>query len=162
MITCPLQAALSDRVPEIARRLVEVVAIARDPGLRSKVAVRARIPGINPVGVCIGRGGLRIADVEKRLHGERVSIIAHDSDPVTYVTNALGLTGATAEVASAEQHRIRVYVDTADYRLAVGKAGNNIQLARQLTGWSIEICTTNGGTRPAPTGRPTQRLALIQ
>ncbi|MCA2304866.1 nucleic acid-binding protein [Mycobacterium intracellulare] len=160
MITCPLNTALSDRVPEIAKDLVEVVAVARHPGLRAKVAVRARIPGINPVGACVGWGGLRITDIEKRLHGERVSIVAHDNDPATYVRNALGLTAATAEIISTDQRRIRVFVDTDDYRLAVGKAGNNVQLARQLTGWYIEIYTTNRGPDPAPARRPTERLAL--
>lgn len=162
MNTCPLHAALSDRVPEIAKHLVEVVAVAREPGLRSKVAVRARIPGINPVGVCIGWGGLRIADVEKRLHGERVSIVAHDDDPAIYATNALGLTGAAAQVTITSQPRIRVFVDTDDdYRLAVGKAGSNVQLARQLTGWCIEICTTNGELPAPPCRHAPRRPALI-
>lgn len=159
MTRCALNAALSDRVPEIAKHLVEVVAVARDPGLRAKVAVRARVPGINPVGACIGWGGLRITDVEKRLHGERVTIVAHDPDPATYVQNALGLTTAATEIISTEQRRIRVVVDTDDYRLAVGKAGTNVQLARQLTGWSIEIYAAHRGPDRAPTSCHPQRPA---
>ncbi|MEE6140464.1 nucleic acid-binding protein [Mycobacterium sp. 050128] len=160
MITDPLYAALNERIPEIANRLVEVVAIARHPGVRAKVAVRGRIPGINPVGVCIGWCGLRIADVEKRLHGERVSIVAHDSDPTTYATNALGLPCAHAEVISTEQRRIRVIVHPDDYRRALGKAGSNISLARELTGWSIEIQPSRDTNGESPLHH-SPRLALI-
>lgn len=77
MITCPVRAALTARVPELANGSVEIIAVAREPGLLAKVAVRSRVRGINAVAVCIGWGGLRIADVEKRLCGEHVSIIAY-------------------------------------------------------------------------------------
>ncbi|VBA32106.1 Transcription termination/antitermination protein NusA [Mycobacterium persicum] len=158
MISCPLHTALSDRIPELAKHLIEIVAVARNPGSRAKVAVRACIPGINPVAVCIGWGGLRITDVEKRLNGERVSIVAYVNDPATYVTSALGISAATAHVIDAGQHKIRVYVDPENYCLAVGKAGHNVHLARELTGWNIEILARNAGLHSSRT--EARRLAL--
>lgn len=114
MTTCPLRAALHARVPELADDLIEIVAVARDFGQRAKVAVRARIPGVNPVGACIGWGGLRISDVEKRLNGERISIVAYDPDPAAFVTSALGLPPATTCVTDPANHEIQVRVDADD------------------------------------------------
>lgn len=146
--TCPVRAALHARVPELADDLIEIVAVARDPGRRAKVAVRARIPGVNPVGACIGWGGLRIGDVEKRLQGERVSIVAYDPDPATYVTSALAVPSATAHITDAAQHQIRVCVDAGDYPRALGKYGHNLRLAGELTHWHIQL---QAKADPAPT-----------
>jgi N utilization substance protein A len=150
MTTCPLRAALHARVPELADELIEIVAVARDPGSRAKVAVRARIPGVNPVGACIGWGGLRIADVEKRLHGERVSIVAYDPDPATYVASALAVPSATAHITNPAHHEIRVCVDAGDYPRALGKHGQNLRLAGELTHWHIQL---QANAYPAPTPR---------
>ncbi|ETA92411.1 hypothetical protein O982_23840 [Mycobacterium avium 10-5581] len=84
--------------------------------------------------------------------------MAHDSDPATYVTNALGIDAATAEVTCAEQRRIRLYVDSVDYPRAVGKAGRNVHLAHELTGWAIEIKTRDAHYRPVPSSYTTHRL----
>ncbi|ACA57586.1 nucleic acid binding protein (plasmid) [Mycobacterium liflandii 128FXT] len=140
----PIPAALSARVPELAQQLVDIVAIARIPGVRAKVAVRSRVAGINPVSVCIGWGGLRIADVEKGLGGERIHVVAYHVDPATYVINALGCPGTgtgTGAAAAAEERsrRIRVRVEAHDYPRTVGKAGQNVRLASKLTGQKIEI-----------------------
>jgi transcription termination/antitermination protein NusA len=159
MTMCPLQEALTARVPELAQHSVEIVAVAREPGLWAKVAVRSHVPGMNAVGICIGWAGVRIADVEKRLHGERVSIVDFDSDPTRYVINALAIRSATAEITDADHRRIRVYVDPTDCPRALGKAGHNVRLARQLTGWAIYICTSDGGPSHAPS-RSCDRLTL--
>ncbi|GAQ32831.1 nucleic acid binding protein [Mycobacterium pseudoshottsii JCM 15466] len=138
----PIPAALSARVPELAQQLVDIVAIARIPGVRAKVAVRSCVAGINPVSVCIGWGGLRIADVEKGLGGERIHVVAYHVDPATYVINALGCPGTgTGAAAAAEERsrRIRVRVEAHDYPRTVGKAGQNVRLASKLTGQKIEI-----------------------
>ncbi|MEB4252326.1 nucleic acid-binding protein [Mycobacterium ulcerans] len=138
----PIPAALSARVPELAQQLVDIVAIARIPGVRAKVAVRSRVAGINPVSVCIGWGGLRIADVEKGLGGERIHVVAYHVDPATYVINVLGCPGTgTGAAAAAEERsrRIRVRVEAHDYPRTVGKAGQNVRLANKLTGQKIEI-----------------------
>lgn len=160
MITCPVRAALTARVPELANGSVEIIAVAREPGLLAKVAVRSRVRGINAVAVCIGWGGLRIADVEKRLCGEHVSIIAYDSDTARYVINALGIKSAIAEVINPEQRRIRVYVNPDDYARALGKVGHNLRLVRQLTSCSIHIRTATGANR-APHGCTTRQLPPI-
>lgn len=160
MITCPVRAALTARVPELANGSVENIAVAREPGLLAKVAVRSRVRGINAVAVCIGWGGLRIADVEKHLCGEHVSIIAYDSDTARYVINALGIKSATAEVINPEQRRIRVYVNPDEYARALGKAGYNLRLVRQLTSCSIHIRTATG-THRAPRGCTTRQLPPI-
>ena len=139
MMTCPLRAALHDRIPELADDLIEIVAVARDPGRRAKVAVRARVPGVNPVGACIGWGGLRISDVEKRLNGERVSIVAYDPDPATFVASALGLPSVTACITDPDHHEIQVRVDADDYPRALGKYGHNLRLAGRLTHWRIHL-----------------------
>ncbi|GAB5012357.1 hypothetical protein MAHJHV63_43220 [Mycobacterium avium subsp. hominissuis] len=139
MTTCPVRAALHARIPELADDLIEIVAVARDPGRRAKVAVRARIPGVNPVGACIGWGGLRICDVEKRLNGERVSIVAYDPNPATYVTSALAVPSATAHITDPTHAVIQVYVDAGDYPRALGKYGHNLRLAGELTHWQIRL-----------------------
>jgi transcription termination/antitermination protein NusA len=149
MTTCPVRAALHARIPELADELIEIVAVARDPGRRAKVAVRARIPGVNPVGACIGWGGLRIADVEKRLHGERISIVAYDPDPATYITSALAVPSATAHITDPAHHEIRVCVDAGDYPRALGKYGHNLRLAGELTHWRIHL-QANGIPTPPP------------
>ena len=148
MTACPLRAALHARIPELAEDLIEIVAVARDPGRRAKVAVRARVPGVNPVGACIGWGGLRISDVEKRLNGERVSIVAYDPDPVTFVTSALGLPLATAHITDPAYHEIQVRVDAGDFPRALGKYGQNLRLAGRLTHWRIQL-QANDNPRPA-------------
>lgn len=148
MTTCPLRAALHARIPELADNLIEIVAVARDPGQRAKVAVRACIPGVNPVGACIGWGGLRISDVEKRLNGERVSIVAYDPDPAAFVASALGLPSATAHITDPAHHEIQVRVDAGDYPRALGKDGHNLRLAGRLTHWRIHL---QPNKIPAPT-----------
>jgi transcription termination/antitermination protein NusA len=137
-----LRAAFAQCVPEIADGSVEIVTVAREPGKWAKVSVRTNVCGLNPVGVCIGVRGVRVADVEKRLGGERINIVRFHPEPTRYVLNALKIDRATAAVTDARSRRIRVIVTTADYPRALGKAGNNVRLARQLTGWTIQICTT--------------------
>lgn len=154
MTTCPLRAALHDRIPELADDLIEIVAVARDPGRCAKVAVRARIPGVNPVGACIGWGGLRISDVEKRLNGERVSIVAYDPDPATFVASALGLPSATTQITDPAHHEIQVRVDADDYPRALGKYGHNLRLAGRLTQWRIQL---HANDIPASTAAKTAR-----
>ena len=151
MTTCPLRSALHDRIPELADDLIEIVAVARDPGHRAKVAVRARVPGVNPVGACIGWGGLRISDVEKRLNGERVSIVAYDPDPATFVTSALGLPLAAAHITDPDQHEIHVCVAAGDYPRALGKYGHNLRLAGRLTHWRIHVQASDDPSSAADT-----------
>nr|VTP01791.1 hypothetical protein BIN_B_04193 [Mycobacterium riyadhense] len=136
-----LTAALAARVPEIACGSVEIVSVAREPGKWAKVAVDTHVSGINPAGVCIGVAGVRVADVEKRLGGEHINIVRFHPEPTRYVLNALKVSG-TAEVTDPHRRHIRVIVASHDYARALGKTGHNVRLARRLTGWTIQICTT--------------------
>lgn len=138
-----MAAALAERVPEVAQGLVEIVGAAREPGRWAKVAVHTSLPGINPASICIGWAGVRVADVEKRLGGERISIVRFDSEPTRYVLNALNIPGARAEITHSDHPRIRVIVSETDYPRALGRAGHNVRLARELTGCAIQICTTD-------------------
>jgi len=137
-----LSAALAQCVPEIADGLVQIVSVARQPGKWAKVSVHTNLCGLNPAGVCIGVRAVRVADVEKRLGGERINIVGFHPEPTRYVLNALKISGASAAVTDARSHHIRVVVAPADYPAALGTAGHNVGLARQLTGWTIQICTT--------------------
>lgn len=137
-----LCAALTERVPEVADGSVEIVSAAREPGRWAKIAVRTHLRSLNPASVCIGWAGVRVADVQKRLGGEHISIIRFDPEPTRYVLNALAIPAVSAEVTDAAQRNICVIVALADYPRALGKTGHNIRLTRRLTGWNVQICTT--------------------
>lgn len=138
-----LRAALAERVPEVANGSVEIVSAAREPGRWAKVAVDTQLRTLNPASVCIGWSGLRVADVQARMGGERISIIRFHPDPARYVLNALQITTARAEITDAGRRHIRVVVDPADYSRTLGRAGHNVRLSRRLTGWNIQVCTTS-------------------
>ncbi|MGO9103406.1 MAG: transcription elongation factor NusA [Mycobacterium sp.] len=155
-----LHAALAERVPEVADGSVEIVSAAREPGRWAKVAVRTRRRGLNPASVCIGWAGVRVADVQKRMGGEHISVIRFDPEPTRYVLNALAVPAVSAEVTDAAQRNIRVIVARADYPRALGKAGQNVRLTRRLTGWNVQICTTEcQGSRHCHPARGSQAQA---
>jgi N utilization substance protein A len=134
-----LKRLLELEVPEIANGIVEIKAIAREPGLRSKVAVWARQPGIDPVGSCIGVRGVRIQNVVNELSGEKIDVIQWDPDPKVFIANAL----SPAQVISVElneaERTATVIVPERHFSLAIGKEGQNVRLAAKLTGWKIDI-----------------------
>lgn len=126
-------------VTEIAEGTVEIMAVAREPGYRSKLAVRANSVGIDPVGACVGLRGSRVKTVIRELAGEKVDIIRWDDDMKTFVSNAL----QPAKLASAQideaEHSVHVIVPDDQLSLAIGKKGQNARLAAKLTGWRIDI-----------------------
>ena len=127
-------------VPEIADGSVEIVAIARESGHRSKIAVRANRAGINPKGACIGPLGGRVRNVMAELHGEKIDIVDWSDDPATFVGNALSPAVVQGvEVVDAETRSARVTVPDYQLSLAIGKEGQNARLAARLTGWRIDI-----------------------
>ncbi|MBN9611820.1 MAG: transcription termination/antitermination protein NusA [Actinobacteria bacterium 69-20] len=135
-------------VPEIADGSVEIVAIAREAGHRSKIAVRARVPGINAKGACIGPMGARVRAVMSELNGEKIDIVDFDDDPAVFVANALSPAQTVSvtvvdEVAKAA----RVVVPDFQLSLAIGKEGQNARLAARLTGWRIDIRSDAEGQR---------------
>ncbi|MFV0496170.1 transcription termination factor NusA [Mycobacterium sp.] len=127
-------------VPEIADRSVEIVAVAREAGHRSKIAVRSHLPGLNAKGACIGPMGQRVRNVMSELAGEKIDIIDYDEDPARFVANALSPAKVVSvSVIDAAAKAARVVVPDFQLSLAIGKEGQNARLAARLTGWRIDI-----------------------
>ncbi len=126
-------------VPEIEQGLMEVVKVARVPGVRSKVLVRALDPRIDPVGTCIGAGGSRIRMVTRELSGEKVDIIRFHEDPREVIKGALAPASVLSVELDEEARKAVVRVPEQEVSLAIGKDGHNVQLAAQLSGYDIEI-----------------------
>ena len=128
-------------VPEIYDGIIEIKAVARDPGSRAKIAVLSHDSSIDPVGACVGMRGSRVQAVVGELQGEKIDIIPWSSDPATFVVNALAPAEVTKVVLDEEAHRIDVIVPDEQLSLAIGRRGQNVRLASQLTGWEIDIMT---------------------
>ncbi len=127
-------------VPEIADGSVEITDVAREAGHRSKIAVKATVPGVNAKGACIGPMGQRVRSVMSELGGEKIDIIDHDPDPATFVGNALSPARAlSVTVVDLAARAARVVVPDYQLSLAIGKEGQNARLAARLTGWRIDI-----------------------
>ncbi|MCG5211749.1 transcription termination factor NusA [Streptosporangium sp. KLBMP 9127] len=127
-------------VPEIADGTVEIAAVAREAGHRTKIAVRSRRQGVNPKGACIGPMGSRVRNVMTELHGEKIDIIDWSDEPADFVGNALSPARVShVEVLDAEARVARVTVPDYQLSLAIGKEGQNARLAARLTGWRIDI-----------------------
>jgi N utilization substance protein A len=144
-------------VPEIADGTVEIAAIAREAGHRTKIAVRSRKPGVNAKGACIGPLGSRVRNVMHELHGEKIDIVDWSDEPADFVGNALSPARVNSvAVIDAEARVARVIVPDYQLSLAIGKEGQNARLAARLTGWRIDIRpdTEAGGGRPEQQARP--------
>jgi N utilization substance protein A len=127
-------------VPEIADGSVEIVAVAREAGHRSKIAVRTAVEGLNAKGACIGPMGQRVRNVVAELHGEKIDIIDWAEDPATYVGNALSPAHVvSSEVVDPATQQVRVVVPDFQLSLAIGREGQNARLAARLTGYRIDI-----------------------
>jgi transcription termination/antitermination protein NusA len=127
-------------VPEIADGSVEIVAVAREAGHRSKIAVASRVPGLNAKGACIGPMGQRVRNVMSELSGEKIDIIDYDDDPARFVANALSPAKVVSVTVIDQNARAaRVVVPDFQLSLAIGKEGQNARLAARLTGWRIDI-----------------------
>ena len=131
----------AQEVPEIYEGIIEIRAVARDPGSRAKIAVYSRDSGIDPVGPCIGMRGSRVQAVVGELQGEKIDIIQWSGDPATFIVNALAPAEVAKVVLDEESNRIEVVVPDDQLSLAIGRRGQNVRLAAQLTGWDIDILT---------------------
>ncbi len=131
----------AQEVPEIYDGIIEIRAVARDPGSRAKIAVISNDSGIDPVGACVGMRGSRVQAVVAELQGEKIDIIPWSADPATFVVNALAPAEVAKVVMDEEQRRIEVVVPDDQLSLAIGRRGQNVRLASQLTGWDIDILT---------------------
>ena len=131
----------AQEVPEIYDGIVEIRAVARDPGSRAKIAVISRDSSVDPVGACVGMRGSRVQAVVNELQGEKIDIIPWSPDVATFVVNALAPAEVAKVVLDEEKERISVVVPDQQLSLAIGRRGQNVRLASQLTGWDIDILT---------------------
>ncbi|WP_026989122.1 transcription termination factor NusA [Fodinicurvata sediminis] len=131
----------TQEVPEIYDGIIEIKSVARDPGSRAKIAVISHDTSIDPVGACVGMRGSRVQAVVGELQGEKIDIIPWSPDPATFVVNALAPAEVSKVVLDEEQGRIEVVVPDDQLSLAIGRRGQNVRLATQLTGWDIDIMT---------------------
>jgi len=130
-------------VPEIEEGLLEIRAAARDPGLRSKIAVKSNDQRIDPVGTCVGMRGSRVQAVTGELAGERVDIVLWSMEPAQFVINAMSPAEVASIVVDEDAHSMDVVVDEEQLALAIGRNGQNVRLASELTGWTLNILTVD-------------------
>jgi N utilization substance protein A len=128
-------------VPEIYEGLIEIKAVARDPGSRAKIAVYTRDPSVDPEGACIGVRGSRVQAVAGELKGEKIDIIPWSDDPAAFVVNALTPAEVTKVILDEDNNRMEVVVPDDQLSIAIGRRGQNVRLASQLTGWNLDIMT---------------------
>ncbi len=131
----------AQEVPEIYDGVVEIKSVARDPGSRAKIAVISKDSSIDPVGACVGMRGARVQAVVNELQGEKVDIIQWNPDAASFIVNALAPAEVTKVVLDEDSNRIEVVVPESQLSLAIGRRGQNVRLASQLTGWDIDILT---------------------
>ena len=128
-------------VPEVGQGLIDIIGAARDPGLRAKIAVRSNDARIDPVGACVGMRGSRVQAVSNELAGERVDIILYDENPAQFVINAMSPADVVSIVMDEEAHGMDIAVDEEKLSQAIGRGGQNIRLASELTGWELNVMT---------------------
>ena len=131
----------AQEVPEIYDNIIEIRNVARDPGSRAKIAVISNDSSIDPVGACVGMRGSRVQAVVNELQGEKIDIIPWNDDQATFIVNALQPAQVAKVVIDEDQNRIEVVVPDEQLSLAIGRRGQNVRLASQLTGWDIDILT---------------------
>ncbi len=128
-------------VPEIGQGLIEIKGAARDPGLRAKISVRSNDPRLDPIGACVGMRGSRVQAVSNELAGERIDIIMWDENPAQHVINAMSPAVAVSIVVDEDKHSMDIAVEEDKLSQAIGRGGQNVKLASQLTGWELNVMT---------------------
>jgi N utilization substance protein A len=128
-------------VPEVGQGLIQILGAARDPGVRAKIAVRSNDPRIDPVGACVGMRGSRVQAVSNEIAGERVDIIPYDENPAQFVINAMSPAEVQSIVVDEDAHSMDIAVAEDKLSQAIGRGGQNIRLASQLTGWDLNVMT---------------------
>jgi N utilization substance protein A len=134
-------------VPEIEEGLLEIKSAARDPGIRAKIAVHTNDKRIDPIGTCVGMRGSRVQAVTQELAGERVDIVLWSADPAQFVIGALAPAEVSSILVDEEKHSMDVVVDEENLAIAIGRSGQNVRLASELTGWTINLMTEEESSR---------------
>ena len=128
-------------VPEVGQEVIEVLGAARDPGLRAKIAVRSTDPRLDPVGACVGMRGSRVQSVSNELAGERIDIILWDENPAQFVINAMSPAVTLSIIVDEESNSMDIAVEEEKLSQAIGRGGQNVKLASELTGWELNVMT---------------------
>jgi len=149
-------------VPEIEDGLLEIKAAARDPGVRAKIAVKSNDARIDPIGTCVGMRGSRVQAVTNELAGERVDIVLWSADPAQLVIGALAPAEVSSVVVDEDAHSMDVVVDENELALAIGRNGQNVRLASELTGWTINLMTVEESKERAETEHETIRKLFME
>lgn len=134
-----LKRLFENEVPEIADGTVEIKSVAREPGMRSKIAVHSNDEDVDPVGSCVGLKGMRVQAIVNELRNEKIDIVKWSADPAKYIANALSPAQVLSVAVNEEEKISRVIVPDEHLSLAIGKEGQNARLAAKLTGWKIDI-----------------------
>lgn len=138
-----MEALFQIEVPEIAEEMIDIKGIARDPGSRAKIAVTSNDKRIDPVGACVGMRGSRVQAVSNEFGGERIDIILWDENPAQYVINAMAPAEVVSIVVDEDKHTMDIAVEESNLSQAIGRNGQNIRLASNLTGWTLNVMTTS-------------------
>ena len=126
-------------VPEVGQGVIVIAGAARDPGARAKIAVSSNDPKLDPVGACVGMRGSRVQTVSNELAGERIDIILHNDNPAQFVINAMAPAEVKGIVVDEDSHSMDIAVETEKLSLAIGRGGQNVRLAADLTGWELNV-----------------------
>lgn len=137
-----LQELFRLEVPEIGEELIEIKGVSRDPGSRAKIAVKSNDKRIDPVGACVGMRGARVQAISNELGGERVDIVLWDDNPAQFVINAMAPADVSSIVVDEDKKAMDIAVESANLAQAIGRNGQNVRLATQLTGWSLNVMTS--------------------
>ena len=146
-------------VPEIYEGLIEVVSVSREPGKRSKIAVKSKDKDIDPVGACVGMRGSRVQSVVQELRGEKIDIVPYSDDPARYVCNALSPAKVSRVFVDEDNHAMLVIVPDDQLSLAIGRAGQNVRLAVKLTGWKIDVKSESVATAEEEKNKSSNSIA---
>ena len=148
-------------IPEIGDGMIQIKGIARDAGWRSKVAVATDESSIDPIGSCIGQRGARINTIIEELGGEKIDVIKWSDDPSVYIANALSPAKVIRVETNDETKEADVYVASDQFSLAIGKNGQNVRLASQLTDWKIKVIE-EGGTQIATSEETVEEKEIVK
>lgn len=150
-------------VPEVGQELIEILGGARDPGQRAKIAVKSLDPRIDPVGACVGMRGSRVQTVSNELGGERIDIILHDDNPAQFVINAMSPAEVVSIVVDEDSHSMDIAVEEDQLSQAIGRGGQNVRLASDLTGWTLNVMTVaDAEQKSEQEGRQLQEMFMSQ
>src|SRR5574343_132560 len=149
-------------VPEISDGLMELKACARDPGMRAKIAVKTNDPRIDPIGTCVGLRGSRVTAVRNEIGGENIDIVLWSADPAQFVIGALSPAEVSSIVVDEEKHAMDVVVDEDNLAIAIGRNGQNVRLASELTGWTINLMTQDESAKKSEAEHAVTRVTFME